>query len=38
MLRVLAGSIREYKKPSLLAPLLVTGEVVLRTYRKEMQK
>ena len=29
MLRVLAGSIREYKKPSLLSPLLVTGEVVL---------
>ncbi|HJA31173.1 MAG TPA: ABC transporter ATP-binding protein/permease [Candidatus Eisenbergiella pullicola] len=29
MLRVLAGSIREYKKPSLLAPVLVTGEVVM---------
>ena len=29
MLSVLAKSIREYKKPSLLAPLLVSGEVVM---------
>ena len=29
MIKVLARSIREYKKPSLLAPLFVTGEVVL---------
>ena len=33
MLRVLAGSIREYKKPSLLAPILVTGEVVLEVLK-----
>ena len=29
ILKTLAGSIREYKKPSLLAPVLVTGEVVM---------
>ncbi len=29
MLKVLAKSIREYKKPSLLAPVLVSGEVVM---------
>ena len=29
MIKVLAKSIREYKKPSLLAPILVSGEVVL---------
>ena len=29
MLKVLAQSIREYKKPSLLAPVLVSGEVVM---------
>lgn len=29
MIKVLAKSIREYKKPSLLAPILVTGEVVM---------
>lgn len=29
MIKILAGSIREYKKPSLLTPVLVTGEVVL---------
>lgn len=29
MIKVLAKSIREYKKPSLMAPILVSGEVVL---------
>ena len=29
MLKVLAKSIREYKKASILAPLLVSGEVVM---------
>ena len=29
MIKILAKSIREYKKPSLLAPILVSGEVVL---------
>ena len=29
MIKVLAKSIREYKKPSLLAPVLVAGEVVM---------
>ena len=29
MIRTLMKSIREYKKPSLLAPILVSGEVVL---------
>ncbi len=29
MIKTLAKSIREYKKPSLLAPLLVSGEVVM---------
>ena len=29
MIRTLAKSIREYKKPSILAPVFVTGEVVM---------
>ena len=29
MIKILAKSIREYKKPSILAPVLVSGEVVL---------
>ena len=29
MIKTLAKSIREYKKPSLLAPIFVSGEVVL---------
>ena len=29
MIKILAKSIREYKKPSLLAPVLVTGEVIM---------
>ena len=29
MIKTLAKSIREYKKPSLLAPILVSGEVVM---------
>ena len=29
MIKVLAKSIREYKKPSILAPIFVSGEVVM---------
>ena len=29
MIKTLAKSIREYKKPSILAPVLVTGEVIM---------
>ena len=29
MIKTLAKSIREYKKPSILAPVLVSGEVVM---------
>ena len=29
MIKILAKSIREYKKPSLLAPVFVTGEVIM---------
>ena len=29
MIRTLAKSIREYKKPSILAPVFVTGEVIM---------
>ena len=29
MIKTLAKSIREYKKPSILAPVFVTGEVVM---------
>ena len=29
MIKTLAKSIREYKKPSILTPILVSGEVVL---------
>ena len=33
MLSDLATSIREFKKPSLLAPLLVSGEMVMEVAR-----